>query len=162
MYKKEIRYTSYYIPCLSHVFHLLLMSVPYVRRDRGRSGTGGTDMRGERRVGTVRGRSLSSFTLVRHSPFSSSPRSLRSLCSSVGSSHLRLTVPSARRSRVSSTRLTRCAEAMGVSRSVRCETGRDTGKDGDMEAGWEGSFIAFATRALHAPPTSHKKSEETE
>lgn len=30
-----------------------------------------------------------------------------------------------------------------------------------MEAGWEGSFIAFATRALHAPPTSHKKSEET-
>lgn len=32
----------------------------------------------------------------------------------------------------------------------------------DMEAGWEGSFIAFATRALHAPPTSHKKSEETE
>lgn len=31
-----------------------------------------------------------------------------------------------------------------------------------MEAGWEGSFIAFATRALHAPPTSHKKSEETE
>ena len=87
--------------------------------------------RKERRVtwetwGTVRGRSLSSFTLVRHSPFSSSPRSLRSLCSSVGPSHLRLTVPSARRTRVSSTRLTRCAEAMGVSRSVRCETGRDT------------------------------------
>lgn len=32
----------------------------------------------------------------------------------------------------------------------------------NREAGWEGSFIAFATRALHAPPTSHKKSEETE
>lgn len=44
---------------LSHVFHLLLMSVPDARRDRGRSGTGGTDMRGERRVGTTRERGTS-------------------------------------------------------------------------------------------------------
>lgn len=34
--------------------------------------------------------------------------------------------------------------------------------DVGRRTGWERSFIAFATRALHAPPTSHKKSEETE
>lgn len=45
------------------------------------------------------------------------------------------------------------------------ETRRGTERKGDervTNGGWEGSFIAFATRALHAPPTSHKKSEETE
>lgn len=51
---------------------------------------------------------------------------------------------------------------VGTRRETTSVTREVTRRVTDMEAGWEGSFIAFATRALHAPPTSHKKSEETE
>lgn len=51
---------------------------------------------------------------------------------------------------------------VGRRRETTSVTREVTRRVTDMEAGWEGSFIAFAMRALHAPPTSHKKSEETE